>query len=115
MLQISNHRVLRSILSYEYNETLVDLILWIGHRLDKFCITSGFRPLDPGVHGTKPCRAIDIRSIWYSDPEDICKDINSHWKYDFNRPEKVCALYHDVGYGPHIHLQVHANTKEIKE
>lgn len=113
MLQISNYKVLKSLLRNEYDIKLVSLILWVSHRFDKFCMTSGFR-LGPGVHGTSPCRAIDIRSHYYDDPEDICKEINSHWIYDPERPSKPCALYHDIGYGPHIHLQVHENTKELK-
>jgi len=112
MLQIANYKVLKSLLLSKYDDELVSLILWVSHRLDKFCITSGFRPGDSGVHGTSPCRAIDIRSNWYDDPEDICKDINSHWIYDPERLDKLCALYHDVGQGPHIHLQVHGNTYE---
>ncbi len=111
MIQISNYKVLENLLLVPFDIRLIKLILWVSHRFSKFCITSGFRTGDQGVHGTCPCRAVDIRSYWFVDPEDICKDINLQWIYDHKRPDKPCALYHDTGFGPHIHLQVHRNTK----
>lgn len=111
MLQIANHKVLKSLLIVPYHPTLIELGLWVSHRESSFCITSGFREGDIGIHGTVPCRAIDIRSSNFESPEDVCKDINSHWLYDPKRPNMVCALYHNVGQGWHIHLQVHARTE----
>ena len=112
MIQAVNYLVLKNLMLATYDEQLVNLTLWASHRLDKFCITSAFRPGDLGVHGTIPCRGLDIRSSLYKDPDDICRDINEHWTYDASRPSLKCALYHDVGQGPHIHLQVCAKTYE---
>ena len=112
MIQAVNYLVLKNLMAVEYDEQLINLALWVSHRLDKFCITSAYRLNDPGVHGTIPCRGLDIRSFLYKDPDDICRDINEHWIYDASRPSIKCALYHDVGKGPHIHLQVCAKTYE---
>ena len=80
------------------------LVTWCYIRLSEVIVTSAFREGDEGVHGCG--RGIDIRSRCFADPEAIAKEINAHWKYDPLRPEMVCALYHDIGQGAHIHLQV---------
>jgi hypothetical protein len=36
--------------------------------------------------------------------------LNDRWDYDPVRPQKVVCIYHDVGQGKHIHLQVHPRT-----
>ncbi len=110
MLSFKNYKVLRAALEHTYHPKLIALILWLWYRYSKVTFTSMFRKGDPGVHGTTPCRAADIRSWIYKDPEKIVKDINEHWIYDPGRPEKKCAILHDVGRGTHIHLQVHDNT-----
>lgn len=109
MIQVANYKILKNLMLNVYHPKLVALVIWVLHRVSDFCITSAYREGD-GVHGTIPCRAIDIRSKNFNDPEEIASDINNHWVYDPERPKFKCALYHDVGQGPHIHLQCHAST-----
>jgi hypothetical protein len=114
MIQIKDYTVLKSLMLYPYHPKMVALAIWASHRYSSFCITSGFRENDKGVHGTTPCRAIDIRSRNYNDPQSVVDDINNHWVYNQDSEFK-CALYHDVGQGAHIHLQVHPNTIYTKD
>ena len=113
MIVIKNHKVLRQLLEVPYYPTLIGLALWVTARYSETTFTSGYRKEDKGVHGTDPCRGIDIRSKDFDDPKAVEEDINAHWTYDPERPEKGCALFHDVGRGEHIHLQVHPRTKYI--
>ena len=88
-------------------------------------VTSDFRskPIhdkDPGIHGTNPLRAIDLRSWTMRNPELIEEKINKAWIYDTDRPQYNVCVYHeskrtqpdgtikDLGF--HFHLQVHDNT-----
>lgn len=64
------------------------------------------------LHGTRPLRAVDIRSWHYEDPESVVAAVNDRWQYDPGRPQMRCALLHDSGQGPHIHIQVHPRTEE---
>ena len=78
-------------------------------------VTSDFRskPIhdnDPGIHGTNPLRAIDLRSWTMRNPEIIAEKINKAWIYDPKRPEYKVCVYHNIGQGYHFHLQVHDNT-----
>ena len=112
---INDHKSLKGLLMVPFHPRMVGLMLWIFIRLSKVIFSSTFREKkvhdkDTGIHMTNPCRAIDISSHIYEDPESICSDINEHWKYDEKRPEMVCAQVHDVGLGKHIHLQVHDRT-----
>ena len=112
---INDHKALKGLLQVAFHPHMVTLMLWVFIRLSKVVFTSTFRAKkvhekDSGIHGTIPCRAIDISSHIYDDPQSICKDINEHFQYDPKRPEYVCAQVHDVGLGEHIHLQVHDRT-----
>ena len=117
MIKIKNSLVLRELLISRYHPILIELILWVLQRYDGIVITSGYRDGDKGVHGTESCRGIDIRS-WGLKKKDgsdtnagvLCTEINTTWKYDPKRPDKLCAVYHNSGSGLHIHLQVHKNT-----
>ena len=117
MIQVKNPSVLRELLVERYHPILVELMLWIEHRYNKIVLTSGYREDDPGVHGTIPCRGMDIRS-WgllkkdnsRIDPISLCNDVNEHWQYDPDRPEMVCCKRHNTGQGWHIHNQVSKNT-----
>ena len=101
---VKDHKVLIALLKYSYHRKLVALVAWCYIRLSEVVITSAYREGDQGVHGSG--RGIDIRSRCFADPQKIADEINRHWTYDPLRPEKICALYHDSGQGPHIHLQV---------
>jgi hypothetical protein len=61
------------------------------------------------VHQTTPIRGIDLRL--HNSSRKLADYINSNWQYDHERPKLKCALIHDSGYGLHVHLQVHPNTK----
>ena len=110
MICIKDHRVLIAMLEMEYHPTLIELVLWFSVRFSNTTFTSAYRKGDPGVHGTIPCRAVDIRSKGFEDPQGVADEVNRNWVYDPNRPEMKCCVYHDIGLGPHFHLQVHRNT-----
>ena len=80
---------------------------------DCFTVTSMYRIDDTGVHGTLPLRGIDIRCHIDVMGTFLENYINNKWIYDFERPDKKCAIYHDVGNGKHLHIQSHPNT--VKE
>jgi hypothetical protein len=119
MIQVKDAEVYRELLVAKYHPKLVELELWIVERYSGIVITSGYRDGDNGVHGTDPCRGKDIRSYGLKrknngsmiDAGIVCTEINAAWRYDPKRPEKVCAKMHNVGYGMHIHLQIHPNTE----
>jgi hypothetical protein len=116
-IKIATIPVFKALLSVKYDKKLVDLVVWMSARYSEVTIVSAWRPekihaKDSGIHITQPCRAMDFRSSCFDDPASVVKDINTNWQYDPARPERVCALYHDVGLGPHIHVQVHENTCE---
>ena len=118
MIQIKNASVTRELLIESYHPILIELVLWILQRYYNITITSGYREGDKGVHGTKPCRGLDIRSNGIKQYRGeieitagvICTKINSAWQYDPERPEKICAILHNSGSGMHIHLQCCKNT-----
>lgn len=113
MIAIKDHTVLRGILAIPFHRKMVTMATWIAHRYSEMVITDGYRDGDPGVHGTNPCRGMDIRSTSFPDPKKVVDDINAHWIYDSARPLKSCALYHNTGRGYHIHLQVEEDTQFI--
>jgi hypothetical protein len=112
-IRVKHYKALRGLLSAPFHPKLIALAMWVTARLSDVVFTSGYRKGDKGVHGQVPCRGLDIRSWIYPDPQMICDDINKHWIYDPERPDKKCAIYHNVGKGFHIHLQVHARTEYV--
>lgn len=111
MIRISfkSAEVLRETLQVGYHPKMVDLLSFVTKYRDPV-ITSGHRAGDSGVHGTIPCRGLDLRSTIYNRPRQVVDDINLQWVYDPDRPELKVAIYHDAGSGNHIHLQVHPKT-----
>jgi len=61
-------------------------------------------------------RGADIRTRdWPAGlPEGLAHKINVLFVYDPERPEKQCALVHNVGQGTHLHLQVHPRSAWLK-
>lgn len=63
-----------------------------------------------------PFRAVDIRTRieggdFQAKADAVAAKINARWIYDPARPKMVVA-YSDVhGTGPHLHVQVHPNTR----
>jgi len=104
-IKIKSIGVLRNLLRAVYDDKLILLIAWVITRYSDVVFTSGYREGDKGVHGTLPCRGMDIRSWIYNDPQAIVDNINEHFSYDSDRPNKKCAVLHDTGRGMHIHLQ----------
>lgn len=115
MIKIKNTDVLESMLIYPAHTKLIDLLKWFCTRYSETVFTGMYEKRDyPSVHDTNPVRGMDIRSRVFEDPQAVADDVNNHWIYDPDRPDKMCALYHDVGRGPHFHLQVCDHT-EIKK
>ena len=115
MIQIKNTAIFKSLFVNKPHPTLIKVISWIEDRWPGIVITCGYEPR-PGrtsVHSTNPLRGIDLRSRTFANPHAVADEINKHWAYDPKRPEKVVALFHDVGRGPHFHIQVHPNTQRI--
>ena len=108
-IQLKSWKVFKAFLLVPYHPKMIALAEWVATRLSSIVFTSAYREGE-GVHGTKPCRGIDIRSYIYEDPKKVVDDINEHWEYDSDRSYLKCAVLHDVGKGVHIHLQVHPNT-----
>ena len=82
--------------------------IWPGEPV----ITSLYRMNDSGVHGALPLRGCDLRTRDFDTEtaERLAGQINAKWTYDTTRPVMRCAIFHDVGQGAHIHLQVHPRT-----
>jgi hypothetical protein len=112
MISIKDSSALVTVL-FRFDPQLVDIVVWLTDTYGRTVITCGHRPGDKGVHGTDPCRGIDLRSWVFSNPEQIVEAVNGRWQYDPNRPDMRCAILHDVGSGKHIHLQTHPNTRRI--
>jgi len=98
--------------THEHDPMLSEIEFWVLENYG-MVVTCSYREKlhKHDLHGVIPVRAKDIRSWCYNDPEEVEKAINSRWVYDPNRTYKRVALYHDSGKGPHIHLQVHPNTR----
>jgi hypothetical protein len=79
----------------------------------EFTVTSLYRIGDDGVHGQLPLRGIDLRCRDTAFGCQVVDWVNARWQYDPSRPQKECAMYHDIGQGAHIHLQVHPNTRSV--
>ena len=115
MIRIKNIQVLESLLMHAAHPKLIDLLKWYCVRYSEVVLTGGFEERDyASVHSTIPFRGEDVRSRVYDDPQAVVDDVNNHWTYDPARVAMKCAIYHDVGRGPHIHLQVHDNTVNPK-
>ena len=113
-IKVKDTAVLESLLIVPYDTKLIEIMSWTFNQVSKGVITEGYRKKrhKHDLHGTKPVRAIDIRSWCYINPDSIAKTINDEWSYDDTRPNKQVAVYHAVkGGASHIHIQVHPNTK----
>jgi hypothetical protein len=119
MVYVKSVEIFRHLMERKYHPKLVEVVMDTIHLIHEkglgACCTSAYRPGDKGVHGTDPGRGFDLRTwdapdeVWY----DICETINSAWQYDPLRPHMKVAMYHDIGRGPHLHLQVHNATRKI--
>jgi len=88
---------------------VLDLAFWVWREYGKeLVITSLIRDQAGSVH--KYGRGADVRSYNFTSIqiETICNHVNDNFLYYPNLPKssRKTALYHDVGQGAHIHLQV---------
>ena len=117
MITIKDREVLHNLMNGTYHPLLYgpmdEVIKYYRVQGLVPVITSAFRPHDGGVHGFG--RGIDFRTweLSMNMINDVLELINGMWLYDPERPEKECLIYHDVGAGPHLHLQVHPNTIKL--
>lgn len=96
------------------DKTLRNICVWLEKETGlEFTITSLYRIDDPGVHGTLPLRAVDLRIRDQTLGKVIKGMVNCEWIYDPTRPRKKCAVAHGKGRNYHIHLQSHPNTSRI--
>lgn len=113
-LQFKNEKVFRNYLLKPHHANLIELEWWWLDRYGEAVVTSAFRYGDTGVHGTDPLRGIDFRSWIYSNPQAMVDEVNSHFVYDPNRPNKKCVILHNIrNKGIHLHLQVCDRTVKI--
>jgi len=92
MLGIKNGSVLKELILVPWHEKLIEVISWLDKKHPgQIVFTSGWRP-EAGIHGTKPLRAVDLRSSCFSNPHVIEHLINENWDYG-KEPYQVC-LYH---------------------
>lgn len=101
---------------------LIEVAEWVKAQFGLEMITSAYRPGDPGVHGY--FRGLDLRCRARERGKAIAAAINEEFIYDPDRPWMKVAIYHDVGKGVHLHLQVcdqtirreeHEQTLEVGE
>ena len=92
---------------------LVEIVEAVNKEWGLQVVTSAYRPKDLGVHGTTPLRGLDLRCRDDELGTKVATWVNERYGYDHDRPNMVCAVYHDVGFGKHLHLQAHSNTYKI--
>lgn len=95
-------------LNPKLREIVLDLASFCSFHFNKdIIVTSLFRLEDKkSVHAYG--RGADIRSLDFSAEEiaQIDTYLNTTYIYDPKRPNKLTCLYHNVGQGDHLHLQV---------
>jgi len=116
IIETKNMSIARDLLLYSYDDKLIKILTWIEEKQPwfKMIFTAGFYVGDSGIHGTKPCRAVDLRCHDQTIGYYTERAINNTWEYDYKRPQKSCALYHTATGKEkdfHLHIQVHTNTR----
>ena len=128
-ISFKNDKLFRSFCSIPRHPKLIEVLLWASHlKKMELIVTSDFRAKlihdkDPGIHGTNPLRAIDLRSWTMRNPELIAEKINKAWIYNPKRPKLKVCVYHEATQtqldgtkeklGYHFHLQVTDNTVAV--
>lgn len=76
-------------------------------------ITSLWRK-DGRIHETIPLRAVDLGAIPDLQGPRLEVWINARWVYNSTgSPGRRVALWHNVGQGLHLHVQVHEHTYKM--
>lgn len=110
-IRVKDETVLRELMAAPFDPRLFDVVSHLLACSGRMVITSGYRKGDRGVHGTIPCRGLDVRSRIYADrAEAIAAAINRKFVYDPQRPHLKVAVLHGKGKNRHLHLQVHPAT-----
>lgn len=89
----------------------------------RLVVTSIYRTLEENraakaksiVHCVTPHRAADIR-VWGMSAkllQQVVTELNARWQYDPTRPRYPVAYSEPHGTGPHLHVQVHPNTRRV--
>jgi hypothetical protein len=118
MILLKDEKVFEGLLKGKYPNILIEMALEVVKLISSFdsqvVITSSFREGDAGVHGV--FRGLDFRSYALTkDQITIIVDcMNSNYCYDDSRPNMKVLLFHNVGLGPHLHLQSHPHTRRTK-
>jgi len=116
--------------------------LYKEHR-EQIMFTSGYRKEDGGIHGCLPLRAVDLRSAEFNNPQVTANKINRVWDYGDNKHSVclyhrtgrclACHLKFELDvvkgtkdfqcpacgsssikdFGPHFHIQVRDETKNV--
>jgi hypothetical protein len=115
-IRVKDESVLQELMAVPFDRKLFPVISHLLKCFDRLVITSGYREADRGVHGTLPCRGLDVRSKIYGErAASIAAALNRKFVYDPERPGTRVAILHGEGENEHIHLQVHPKTRERKE
>lgn len=112
-IAFKDEKIFKNFIEVPVHSNLQNLILWFIQNFGEPLTTSAYREGGKGVHSVLPLRGVDFRSWIYSHPQAIVDTINQVWEYDAKRPHLKCAMYHDIGQGAHIHIQVHDNTRKV--
>jgi hypothetical protein len=114
-IQIKDEDVLFGLMEKRHDPMLCRIIRWIAKEWGDIYITESYRKQRHAndLHGVIPVRATDLRSRIYVMPEMVEEKINENWQYDPDRPEMKVCVFHDVGEGPHFHIQTHPKTQRI--
>jgi hypothetical protein len=121
LIHLKDIDVLKGLITHPAHPILIQVLGWLNSRYpDQITITCAYESRRDAaltgkvsLHSTIPFRAIDIRSSCFNNPEEVEERINQYWVYDPDEREKKVALYHDVGRGLHIHVQVTDRTKRL--
>ncbi len=102
-------------------DPLVRALAWLisGYCEHKYgnalWVTSVYRKGDKGVHGHWRGIDVDNNLLSHEELEQACKHINWIFRYDPDRVNLTCAMFHTVDpekkKGWHIHLQVHPHSR----
>lgn len=100
--EIANEAGLHARMLYEWEFVLTSIFR--THEEDRALDASGVHPA---------WRAVDVRTrdVPPEQATSIGEWINANWQYDPARPKMQCCVYKPHGTGPHLHVQVHANTR----
>ena len=112
-LKFKDRGVFASAFKVRWHPKLVDLLFSIEEEKLITCAYESRKYIS--LHSMEPLRAVDLRSYIYRDPKSLVDKINEEWIYNPNAPRRNVAIYHNVGRGRHIHLQVHDDTERKKE